>query len=219
MSDSDAVVHVLLERHGRTYAEELAVDLRRGSPADLFRVLVFAHLASARIAAGLAVAGAQALAEAGWTTPETMRDAGWEARSQVLNRSGYARYDERESPQLGDACELLLERYDGDLRRLRDEAGHDPAREAELLQELKGIGPTGAAVFLREAQVAWEELHRYADERALRVADELGLPTTSDGFAGLVPRDELARLVAALVRCGIAGDADAVRAAGADGSA
>ena len=64
------------------------------------------------------------------------------------------------SRMLADTSELLLKRYDGDLRKLREVAEREPAREKELLMECKDIGPVGADIFLREVQVAWMELQR-----------------------------------------------------------
>jgi hypothetical protein len=51
----------------------------------------------------------------------------------VPNRHGYARYQEGTASMLGDACPLVLDRYRGDLRRLRAKAGQDPKRETRLL--------------------------------------------------------------------------------------
>jgi endonuclease III len=212
----EQVVAELLDRHGQTYAEELGLDPDK--PAGLFGLLVFALLASTRIRAVLAVAGARALLEAGWTTAQKMSDSSWEERARTLNESGYARYDERTAAQLGDACALLLERYDGDLRQLRAAAEQDPVREKELLQEVKGIGPTGADVFLREAQAAWPELRPYVDQRARDAAKELGLPTTEPELAGLVDSSDIPRLVAALLRTRLDKDADEVIEAAGSGS-
>jgi len=72
---------------------------------------------------------------------------------RVLNRAGYARYDESTSRMLGDTCALLLERYRGDLRKLREEAGHDPQRERALLKEFKGLGDVGVDIFSREGRL------------------------------------------------------------------
>lgn len=205
----ERLVAELLDRHGRTYADELGLD--PGKPAGLFGLLVFAMLSSTRIRAALAVAGTKALLDAGWTTAEKMASSSWEDRARTLNESGYARYDERTASQLGDACDLLLERYDGDLRQLRQAAGEDPEREKELLQEVKGIGPTGADIFLREAQSAWPELVPYVDDRTRDEAKQLGLPTDPTGLAGLVSDKDVPRLVAALVRTRLERDADTVR--------
>ena len=210
------VARTLLETHGRTYAHELGIDLEGGSPAALFQMLVAALLFSARINADLAVSAAKALTEAGWTTPERMADATWEQRTRTLNESGYARYDERTSAMLGDTSAFLLDRYDGDLRRLRDEAGRDPGRERARLKECKGLGDVGVDIFFREAQVTWQELLPFADKRALSAADQLGLPADAEGLAGLVDRGDVARLVAALVRTELAKDHDRVRSLAGD---
>jgi hypothetical protein len=93
----------------------------------------------------------------------------------VLNQAGYARYDERTSTILADTSALLLDRYGGDLRRLRAAAGHDSAAERRLLKEFKGIGDVGVDIFFREAQRAWSELYPFADRRALQAAGRLGL--------------------------------------------
>jgi hypothetical protein len=50
---------------------------------------------------------------------------------------------------LVDACELLLDRYRGDLRRLRAEAGRDPRQERRLLVQVRGLGEVGVDIFFR----------------------------------------------------------------------
>jgi endonuclease III len=201
----------LLARHGRTYAEELGLDVAGGTPSALFGLLLFALLSSARIRAGNAVTGTRALREAGWTTVGHLAASAREDRVEVLGTHGYARYDESTAARLGDLAAQLHDRYAGDLRRLREEADGAPARVRELLTDLKGIGPVGADIFLREAQAAWPELRPYADRRALQAARALGLPPDPQGLADLVAPDDLVRLVAALVRCSLAKDADELR--------
>lgn len=208
-----ATVEALLERHGRTFAQELRIDVAKGTPSPLFRLLVMSILLSARIGHRLAMDAARALSGQGWTTARKLGDTRWEQRVRVLNRSGYARYDESTARMLGDTCELLRERYGGDLRRLREEAGHDPKRERALLKELKGLGDVGVDIFFREAQVAWEELYPFADRRCLEAARRLGLGGDPRALARLVDRDagSFARLVAALIRVRLERDYDGVR--------
>lgn len=114
-------------------------------------------------------------------------------------------YDESTATALGAGAELLLDRYRGDLRRLRDEADGDPERIRELLQEVPRIGPVGADIFCREAQGVWPELRPASDGRARRAAAGLGLPKTPAGLARLVDADDLPRLAAALVRVELEG--------------
>lgn len=202
------LVRALLERHGRTYAGEAGIRVERNTPSPLYRLLCLSVLLSARIRAEVALEAARALDREGWRTPERMARASWAARARVLNRAGYARYDERTSTMLGEGAQLLLDRWHGDLRRLRDEAGRDPAAERRLLQEFKGIGEVGADIFCREAQAAWEELRPFADRRALEAAGHLGLPDEAGALSRLVPEIEITRLVAALVRLSLSKDYD-----------
>jgi endonuclease III len=206
----DRIVATLLERHGRTYAEELGIRLERGTPSVLFRWLCAATLLSARIGAEAAMQATRALAKQGWTTAEKMAATSWEQRTRTLNEAGYARYDESSSRMLGDTAELLLDKYRGDLRQLRAAAERDPQRERTLLKECKGIGDVGADIFCREAQVAWDELFPFADRRALQAAGRLGLDDDAGRLAKRVSRKDYPRLLAALVRTGLAKDFDEV---------
>lgn len=209
----DQIVEALLERHGRTYASELGIDLERNTPSVLYRWLCAATLLSARISADAAMQAAQALAEQGWTTAQKMADATWEQRTRTLNQAGYARYDESTSRMLGDTAQMLLDRYGGDLRELRAAAERDPERERALLKECKGIGKVGADIFCREAQIAWHELFPFADRRALEAASRLGLEDDAPKLAKRVAQKDYPRLLAALVRTDLAKDFDEVLAA------
>lgn len=213
MASDDDTVRVLLDRHGRTFAEELGLDLRKGTPSALFGLLLFSVLSSARIRSVNATEGTRALLDAGWRTPAKLAGTSWQRRVKVLNAHGYARYDERTATMLGDLVGQLQERWGGDLRRLRNEAGGDVRRLKALFTELKGIGPVGADIFLREAQRCWPELRPYVDKRAKAAARELGLPAKPEDLAGLVAGDDVARLVAALVRTSLADDARELSAA------
>ncbi|MFF4624453.1 HhH-GDP family DNA glycosylase [Nonomuraea jabiensis] len=195
-----AVVDVLLDRYGRTYARESGIKLA-DRPKPLYQLLVLTTLLSAPISAEVAVAGARELFEAGYGTPKAMREASWQDRVDALDRGHYVRYDERASTMLGKGADLLLDRWRGDLRRLREEAGGDDRRIAALLTEFPGIGPTGADIFLREVQAVWPQVAPHLDQRVLEGAGKLGLPRQVRPLAELAHSgDELARLSAALVR-------------------
>lgn len=193
-----ATVERLLEIHGTTYAEQAGIRLT-DKPSPLYRLLVLALLLSTRISADIAVAASKELSRAGFRTPRRMRDATWQQRVDALGRGHYRRYDESTATRLGDGADLLLDRYRGDLRRLRDEV--DDARDVlSRLQEFPGIGRTGAAIFAREAQGIWPHLAPHFDPKALDGARRIGLPDVADRLAGLVSPDEQPRLAAALVR-------------------
>ncbi|QOV44206.1 endonuclease [Streptomyces chromofuscus] len=196
------VVRELLNAHGRTYAEEAGIRLR-DTPQPLYRLQVLSLLLSARIRASLAVAAARALHEAGLRDARRMAGADWQDRVDALGRGGYRRYDERTATQLGDGAQLLIDRWGGDLRRLREEAGGDVDALRRLLQEIPGVGPTGADIFLREAQRVWPEAAPYLDAKALSGAERLGLPKDPDRLVELAGDAEPTVLAAALVRAAL----------------
>ena len=189
----------VLDRHGRTFAEEAGVALT-DEPGPLFQLLVLAQLLSARISTGIAIAAAHEVSASGCTTAQRLRDASRPRVVAALGRAGYRRYDERTATQLREMGALVLDRYGGDLRGLAREADGDVGRAARLIQEVKGIGPTGAAVFLREVQSVWPWVRPYLDERARAGAARLGLPDDEAQLADLVRPADLARFAAGLVR-------------------
>jgi endonuclease III len=190
------IARALLDRYGRTFAEELGIDVAKNTPSPLFRLLCAAALMSARISSSIAVEAARNLAKRGWRTPQKLADSTWQQRVQALNAAGYTRYQERTATMLGELAEHLLERWGGDLRRLREEAGRYPKAERKLLEEFKGVGEVGVDIFFREVQAA-----------------RLNLPRDPAKLADLVGRSDYPRLAAALVRVELDDDYDAVRKA------
>ncbi|MGW1682839.1 endonuclease [Saccharopolyspora sp. NPDC002376] len=189
------IVQRLLDDEGTTYAAEAGINLEN-KPAPLYRLLVLTVLMSARIKAELAVSAARELAEFG--TPQKMCDATWQQRVDALDRGHYVRYDESTSTALGKGAQLLIDRYHGDLRRMRAKADGDLDVLRELLTELPRIGPVGANIFCREVQLVWPEIRPFFDEKSLAGARKLGLPTDPDDLAKHVEGHDLARLATAL---------------------
>lgn len=198
-TERQALARALLEHGGHTYAEEAGIELE-DEPAALYQLLVLALLMSAPISGKIALASAREVFAAGYTTPRKMRDATWQQRIDALVKGGYRRYDESTSTTLGEAAELVLDRYDGDLRNLATEAGDDTDRMRKLLKQVKGIGNVGADIFLREVQGVWPQARPFLDKQAVKGAQRLGLPDDPSAVAGLVSGDDLDRFVAGLVR-------------------
>jgi hypothetical protein len=207
VGEERALAGKLLERYGQSYAAQAGIRLA-DRPGPLYQLLVLATVLSTRISAGIAVAAARELFAARLRTPQAMRDASWQQRVDALGRAHYKRYDERTSTMLGDGAGLCLDRWHGDLRRLRAEAAGQTGRARALLTEFPGIGPTGADIFLREVQGVWPEYRPYLDRKVRAGAAALHWPTSPDRLAALVPPDDLPRLAAALVRVAIDGKPD-----------
>ena len=216
--DAGEVYRTLIDRHGRTFADEMGITLTSSDPAALFQLLVGSSLMSARISTDLALSAARALFDHGMTSAQAMADATWQERVDALVEGGYRRYDESTASYLGDTAHLLLGRYDGDLRQLREEAERDVGRERTLLKECKGIGDVGVDIFVREVQAVWRELRPFADDKALGAARRLGLGTDASGLADLAGDHDLSLVAAALIRADLDDDYDAVRSGDADES-
>ncbi|WP_411124200.1 endonuclease [Streptomyces sp. x-19] len=193
------LVRALLERHGETYAAESGI-LLRNTPQPLYQLAVLTDLLSTRMRASVAVATLRALRDAGLSTPRRMLDATWQQRVDALDAGGYRRYDESTATRLGEGAELLLDRYGGDLRRMRETADGDADALRRTLRELPGVGPTGSAIFLREVQGVWSEYAPFLDPKAVQGAERLGLPDDPGKLARLVPKGRAAAFASALVR-------------------
>jgi len=196
----ELIVNELLERFGRTYADEAGIRLA-DRPGPLYQLLVLATLLSARIAADIAVAAARELFVAGYRTAAAMRESGWQDRVDALDRAHYTRYDERTATMLADGAGLLISRWRGDLRRLRDEADGDACGVTALLTEFPGVGPVGAGIFLREVQEMWPAVAPFVDARMMEGARRVGLADRREELADVLASSvHPARLSAALVR-------------------
>lgn len=197
MSTKD-ITRRLLGTAGTTYAEEAGIRLD-DKPMPLFELLVLCMLASKPIDAAIATRAARELFAARIRTPDTVLKARRQTMIDAFGRASYARYDESSATRLVDIATAVRDDYDGDLRALAQRAEHDVARAKKLLMEFKGIGDTGADIFLREVQDVWTWVRPHFDARATQAANDLGLPADAEKLAELAGA-ECARLAAALVR-------------------
>ena len=200
-STHQRVVERLLARAGTTYAEEAGIRLR-DKPMPLFQLLILCMLASKPIDAAIAVRAARELFRSGLRTPHAMLGAERSALIQAFGRAHYVRYDESSATRSVDIAAAVRDEYGGDLRRLAVASGRDIGTARQLLERFKGIGDTGADIFLREVQDTWTWVRPYFDSRATSTAAELGLPEAPDELAALAPRRSAA-LAAALVRASL----------------
>jgi len=191
----DELVRRLLKTAGTTYAEEAGIRLK-DQPMPLFQLLTLCMLASKPIDAAIAMQAARELFRSGLRTPQSVLKADRADMIRAFGRAHYVRYDESSATRLTDIAAAVRDDYGGDLRRL---ATHDVKTTGRALKQFKGIGDTGADIFLREVQDVWTWARPYFDKRALTAARKLGLPTDADELSALAPRNN-AKLAAALVR-------------------
>ena len=194
----------LMKAAGTTYAEEAGITLR-DKPMPLFQLLVLCMLASKPIDATIAVRAARELFLARLKTPNSVLAADRDTVIKAFGRAHYVRYDESSATRLADIAATVRDAYGGDLRALAAAGNYDADAVKRLLKQFKGIGDTGADIFLREVQDVWTWARPHFDQRATRAAREIGLPADARALAELAPRNT-AKLAAALVRLSLDDD-------------
>jgi endonuclease III len=204
MDERKHVVQRLLKVAGTTYAEEAGIRIN-DKPMPLFQLLVLCMLASKPIDATIAMRAGRELFSDGLRTPKAVLDSDRRTMIDAFGRAHYVRYDESSATRLTEIAQRVSDDYSGDLREIarRSEGNVDAAKR--MLKKFKGIGDTGADIYLREIQDVWTWVRPYFDKRAIRAANALGLPTDPTKLGALAPRAN-ARLAAALVRASLDDD-------------
>ncbi|MBX6357339.1 MAG: hypothetical protein IRZ05_15990 [Micromonosporaceae bacterium] len=202
-------------RMGRGFAEESGFRVI-GNPASLFQILYLSVLLASDRNYPRAVRTARMLRDRGWESAAAMAGSLHDERAALIRTAGRRRDADRLAATLGDLAQKIVDRYRGDLRRLRTEAKRDPGRERELLKKLPGVTDRAVDNFFQEVQVLWQEVAPFVDRRALAAARKLDLGRTVADLAGLAKAREserLAWLAGALVRVDVENRYDEIRAA------
>lgn len=200
----EEVVRRLLKVAGTTYAAEAGVKIR-DKPMPLFQLLVLCMLASKPIDAAIAMSAGRELFKAGLRSPKAVLASDRRRMISAFGRAHYVRYDESSATRLTDMAQLVRDEYHGDLRQIAETSRHDVAAAKRMLKKFKGIGDTGADIYLREVQDVWPWVRPYFDDRATAAAKQLGLPAQPAKLGALAPRAN-SRLAAALVRASLDDD-------------
>jgi endonuclease III len=201
MDSQKRLAQRLLKAGGTTYAQEAGIRIN-DKPMPLFQLLVLCMLASKPIDATIAMRAARELFTEGIKTPKAVLAADRRTLIDAFGRASYARYDESSATRLSDMAQLVVDQYSGDLREISRRSSDDVETAKRMLMMFKGIGDTGADIYLREIQDVWTWVRPYFDKRATRTARKLGLPTDPKKLGALAPRAN-ARLAAALVRASL----------------
>jgi len=198
MNKHELLVQRLLKVAGTTYAAEAGIRVD-DKPMPLFQLLVLCMLASKPIDATTAMRAARELFEAGLRTPKAVLASDRSTVISAFGRAHYVRYDESSATRLFDMAQRVHDEYSGDLREIAGRSRQDVGEAKRMLKQFKGIGDTGADIYLREIQDVWTWVRPYFDDRATAAAKQLGLPADPAKLGALAPRAN-AQLAAALVR-------------------
>ncbi|KAF9871088.1 hypothetical protein CkaCkLH20_11505 [Colletotrichum karsti] len=137
----------------------------------------------------------------GLRTLKDLDEAGFEGRRKVVWEAR-TQHKEKTAAQLGDLVQSVrdicgveededVEEMEGLRAQIKDLKTPEEAQkkvEKILTDGVKGIGPTGAGIFLRRVQERWEDVFPYADKRALEVAVQFKILEEGDGAEELAEK-------------------------------
>lgn len=151
-------------------AESLGIHLRSRAESELFKWLLLCLLYGKPIQQEIAEQAFHRMVQAGLSSPQAIRRAGWDRLVQLLDEAHYVRYDFSTATKLLEVCRELEERY-GSVTNLLH-ASKTPAALSRNLQQFKHVGPVTAQIFLREIRSLWYRNRRSpaTRQRAVRVS-------------------------------------------------
>jgi hypothetical protein len=154
-----------------SYSQELGLDLTR--PEDRARWFLASILFAKRISAKVAKNTYHRFEKEGFDTPEKILAAGWDRLVEVLDSGGYVRYDFSTATHLLEITEYLKATY-GNLEEVHRQST-SPADLERRLGTMRGIGPVGVNIFLRELRGIWEKADPRPSQAAATVARKVGV--------------------------------------------
>lgn len=154
-----------------SYSQELGLDLTKCE--DRFKWFLASIFYAKRISAQTAKETFLYFDQEELTTPDAILDAGWDRLVQVLDAGGYTRYDFSMATYLLGIAKVLKEKY-GDLEKLYVKSNSSEDLELRL-KELKGVGPVGVNIFLRELRGIWEKAKPKPSPIAISMALRIGI--------------------------------------------
>ena len=148
------LIDKLISKFGKTYSEELGIDVSSGQEKEIFKWFLASILFGKRIGENIAKRTYQEFEKRGLLSPNKILEAGWDRLVDALDAGGYVRYDFSTADKLLKVMEDL--RKYGGLNNIHKEAKNEKDLE-EKLKLFKGIGPVTANIFLRELRHIWEK--------------------------------------------------------------
>lgn len=132
------------------HAHEFNLDVMSGDD-DMFRWFLLCFLFGKPIQSGVAVRTWQLLIDRKLDTPWAIVQTSHRKLVNLLDEGGYARYDETTARALHTCMKQLIDNYDGSLV-LMSENSENEDEFSKRIQELYGVGPKIAEIFMRETE-------------------------------------------------------------------
>ncbi len=132
------------------HAADFGLDVLSGDD-DMFRWFLLSYLFGKPIQSGVAAQTWRIFVKRGMDTPWAILEASPRSLVRLLDEGKYTRYDEVMTRALQKCMEQLTRDYEGSLM-LMYENSLDEEEFSKRLQELYGVGPKTAEIFMRETE-------------------------------------------------------------------
>lgn len=131
-------------------AEEFGLDVLSGD-TDMFRWFLLCYLFGKPIRSEAAVVTWQLFIEKKFDTPWAIQKASKRELVKILNKGGYTRYQHVTARGLHICMERLVRLYEGSLLFMLESSPNEE-EFSQRLQELYGVGPKVAEIFMRSTE-------------------------------------------------------------------
>jgi endonuclease III len=136
--------------HNTITAEDLGLKVERKERV-LFQWFLASYLFGKRIQQDVALQTWEVFMKHGIDTPKKIAGQSWQQLVDLLGEGHYRRYDESMAHGLLEMSRQLVREYHGNLLNMYDKCDNC-SDFSKKLQQLKGVGPKTAEIFMREAQ-------------------------------------------------------------------
>jgi hypothetical protein len=168
-------LEALIENFGRKYSEILGIDLSDAKEEEIFKWFLASILFGAPITENSVIKTFTCFREYNILTPNKILRTGWDGLVKILDEGSYTRYDFKTADKLLEVMRNLMERYDGSLVILYNEASDGQDLEKRLKELGKGIGDVTVSIFLRELRDVWEKANPEPTSLVFMAAEKLGI--------------------------------------------
>jgi endonuclease III len=165
----------LIENYGRRYSETLGINLSEGREAEIFKWFLASILFGAPITEAAVIKTFKCFQKYNVLTPKQILDTGWDGLVRILDEGSYTRYDFKTADKLLETMQNLMEKYNGNLTSLYNEASDTHDLEKRLKDLAKGIGDITVSIFLRELREIWEKADPNPTDLVVLAAKNLGI--------------------------------------------
>ncbi|MEM2117891.1 MAG: hypothetical protein QW386_02595 [Candidatus Bathyarchaeia archaeon] len=165
----------LVENLGNKYSEVLDINLSNGKEEEIFKWFLAAILFGAPITENSAIKTFKCFRKYGVLTPNRILETGWDGLVKILDEGSYTRYDFKTADKLLEVMQNLIEKYDGNLITIHNNASDSRDLEKRLKNLGKGIGDVTVNIFLRELRDVWEKADPNPTSLVILAAENLGM--------------------------------------------